>query len=69
MSKMLVINAHPRVESQQSISLLVLNRFLSAYKQLNPTETIEQINLYDEQIPIVNLTALSASDKLSKAPF
>lgn len=66
MSKMLVINAHPRVESQQSISLLVLNRFLSAYKQLNPTETVEQINLYDEQIPIVDLTALSASDKLSK---
>jgi FMN-dependent NADH-azoreductase len=66
MSKMLVINAHPRVESQQSISLLVLNRFLSAYKQLNPTETVEQINLYNEQIPIVDLTALSVSDKLSK---
>ncbi|MZQ81167.1 FMN-dependent NADH-azoreductase [Paenibacillus sp. 5J-6] len=66
MSKMLVINAHPRVESQQSISLLILNRFLSAYKQLNPAATVEQINLYDEQIPAVDLTSLSASDKLSK---
>lgn len=66
MSKMLVINAHPRVESHQSISLLVLNRFLSAYKQLDPDATVEQINLYEEQIPVVDLTALSISDKLSK---
>ncbi|KQX48659.1 FMN-dependent NADH-azoreductase [Paenibacillus sp. Root444D2] len=66
MSKMLVINAHPQVESQQSISLLVLNHFLSIYKQLNPTETVEQVNLYGEQIPVVDHTVLSASDKLRK---
>jgi FMN-dependent NADH-azoreductase len=66
MSKMLVINAHPQVESQQSISLLVLNHFLSIYNQLNPSETVEQINLYDEQIPLVDRTVLSADEKLQK---
>ncbi|MET3289773.1 UNVERIFIED_CONTAM: FMN-dependent NADH-azoreductase [Brevibacillus sp. OAP136] len=66
MNKLLVINAHPKVESQQSISLLVLDHFLRIYKQLNPLETVEQINLYQELIPLVDSTVLNARDKLSK---
>ncbi|NOU87251.1 FMN-dependent NADH-azoreductase [Paenibacillus sp. LMG 31460] len=66
MNKMLVINAHPKVESTSSFSLQVLNHFLKAYKEQNQTETIEQINLYDDHVPAVDRTVLSAWEKLAK---
>ncbi|MDQ0877331.1 FMN-dependent NADH-azoreductase [Paenibacillus sp. V4I3] len=66
MNKMLVINAHPKVDSTSSFSLQVLNHFLKAYKEQNQTETIEQINLYDDHVPSVDRTVLSAWEKLAK---
>ncbi|MDQ0899039.1 FMN-dependent NADH-azoreductase [Paenibacillus sp. V4I7] len=41
MTKTLIINAHPKVDSIDSYTLLVLNKFLKTYKELNPMETIE----------------------------
>lgn len=66
MDKMLIINAHPKVDSTSSFSLNVLHHFLKTYKELNPSETIEQINLYSEEVPAVDQTVLSAWDKLAK---
>lgn len=66
MNKMLIINAHPKVDSTSSFSLNVLHHFLKTYKELNPSETIEQINLYSEEVPAVDQMVLSAWDKLAK---
>ncbi|OPH57886.1 FMN-dependent NADH-azoreductase [Paenibacillus ferrarius] len=65
-NKLLIINAHPKVESTTSFSLQVLSHFLEVYKEQNPTEPIEQINLYEDQVPAVDATVLSAWEKLAK---
>ncbi|NBD27220.1 FMN-dependent NADH-azoreductase [Paenibacillus glycinis] len=66
MEKMLVINAHPLVESASSYSLQVRDHFLAAYRKLNPDETIEEINLYGEEIPPVDAIVLSAWGKFER---
>lgn len=67
MSKLLVINAHPEVQSTSSVSLNVLDYFLKVYKEAHSKdEVIEQINLYDEAIPMLDKTVLTAWGKLGK---
>lgn len=63
MEKMLVINAHPLVESTSSFTLQVLSRFLKVYRELNPAEAVEQINLYEDPVPMVDRTFLSVWEK------
>lgn len=64
MSKLLVINAHPEFDSQTSASLNVLNYFLKVYKEKHPNdEVIEQINLYEDEVPMLDKTVLSAWKK------
>jgi len=63
MEKLLVINAHPIVESESSVSLLVLRRFVERYRKLNPEAPIEQIDLYREPIPCIDRTFLSVQEK------
>lgn len=65
MEKLLVINAHATVDSPASISLEVGKRFIEKYRKLNPNESIEQIDLYAEEIPEVNSTVLNAWDKFA----
>ncbi|WP_219834793.1 FMN-dependent NADH-azoreductase [Paenibacillus sp. R14(2021)] len=65
MEKMLVINAHATVDSPASVSLEVGKHFIEAYRKLNPNETIEQIDLYADEIPAVDGTVLSAWGKLA----
>ncbi|MBW7454330.1 FMN-dependent NADH-azoreductase [Paenibacillus sepulcri] len=61
MSKLLVINAHPEVDSTSSFSLNVLNYFLKIYKEHHSNdEVIEQINVYNDVIPMIDQTVLSA---------
>lgn len=45
MENMLIINAHPKVESATSVSLRVFQHFLEAYTKWNPAGAIEQIDL------------------------
>ncbi|MBP3963023.1 FMN-dependent NADH-azoreductase [Paenibacillus lignilyticus] len=66
MNKLLIINAHPKVESASSVSTNVLQHFVKTYKEMNPSDSIEQINLYSEEVPAVDQTVLSAWDKLAK---
>lgn len=66
MGKLLIINAHPLVDSKQSVSLQVLSYFLERYRQLNPRSTIEQINLYQDSIPMINRQVLQTWEKVQK---
>ncbi|HGH7183296.1 FMN-dependent NADH-azoreductase [Bacillus luti] len=64
MNKTLIINAHPKVDDTSSVSIKVLNHFLESYKEFIPNnETIEQINLYDDVVPMIDKTVLSAWEK------
>ncbi|HDR8105470.1 TPA: NAD(P)H-dependent oxidoreductase [Bacillus cereus] len=64
MNKTLIISAHPKVDDPSSVSIKVLNHFLVSYKELIPNnETIEQINLYDDVVPMIDKTVLSAWEK------
>ncbi|PDM36699.1 FMN-dependent NADH-azoreductase, partial [Bacillus cereus] len=61
MNKTLIINAHPKVDDTSSVSIKVFNHFLESYTELIPNnETIEQINLYDDVVPMIDKTVLSA---------
>ncbi|MCM3626148.1 NAD(P)H-dependent oxidoreductase [Paenibacillus glycanilyticus] len=66
MAEMLIINSHPKVDSDDSFSLRVFKHFLKAYKELNPSAAIEQINLHEEHIPLIDRTALEAREKLEE---
>ncbi len=60
MRKLLVINAHPEVESKTSLSLQVLDHFLGTYKENKQNdEVIEQINLYEDVVPMIDKVVLS----------
>ena len=63
MEKLLVINAHPKVETDSSVSLQVLHHFLETYKKMSPKAPIEQIDLYREHIPRIDRTFLSLQEK------
>ncbi|ASZ64765.1 FMN-dependent NADH-azoreductase [Bacillus cereus] len=64
MNKTLIINAHPKVDDTSSVSIKVLNHFLESYTELIPNnETIEQINLYNDVVPMIDKTVLSAWEK------
>ncbi|EHB66012.1 FMN-dependent NADH-azoreductase [Paenibacillus lactis] len=63
METLLVINAHPMVDADSSISLQVLHHFLESYREMNPEGPIEQIDLYREPIPCIDRTFLSLQEK------
>lgn len=64
MNKTLIINAHPKVDDTSSVSIKALNHFLESYTEFIPNnETIEQINLYDDVVPMIDKTVLSAWEK------
>ncbi len=67
MNKTLIINAHPKIDDNSSVSLQVFNHFLNAYKELIPnSEEFEQINLYSDAVPMIDKTVLSAWEKQGK---
>jgi len=67
MSKLLIINAHPEFDSKTSASLNVFDYFLKVYKEKHSNdEVIEQINLYDSEVPMLDKTIFSAWQKQTK---
>ncbi|MFE5319455.1 FMN-dependent NADH-azoreductase [Paenibacillus sp. NPDC056579] len=66
MDKLLIINAHPKVKSSTSFSLQVLTRFKEAYASSNPNGAVEQIDLYEDHVPMIDRTVLSAWEKAAK---
>ncbi|SDO54065.1 FMN-dependent NADH-azoreductase [Paenibacillus sp. yr247] len=61
MGKLLIINAHPNLDSKTSASLDVFNYFLKIYKEKHSNdEVIEQINLYNDEVPMLDKNVFSA---------
>jgi Acyl carrier protein phosphodiesterase len=63
LENLLVMNAHPKWDSDTSVSLQVLRHFLEAYKRRHPESTVEQIDLYREYIPCIDRTFLTLQEK------
>lgn len=66
MEKLLVINAHPKVDDSSSVSLQVLRHFLETYRALDPGTPIEQIDLYREFVPGIDHVVLNAWAKIGR---
>ncbi|PJN90254.1 FMN-dependent NADH-azoreductase [Bacillus sp. mrc49] len=67
MSKLLIINAHPRVDSASSFSLKVFHHFLARYKEIHgEEEEIEEIKLYKDEVPAIDEQVLNAWEKTAK---
>ncbi|WP_028776754.1 FMN-dependent NADH-azoreductase [Shimazuella kribbensis] len=66
MEKILIINAHPKVDDTSSVSLQVLQRFMETYKTLHPDYPMEQIDLYRDIVPTIDHVVLKAWEKIGK---
>jgi len=58
MSKLLYIQASPRIE--RSYSIAVVDAFVSAYKQANPKDEVLTINLFKKDLPSFDGLAVQA---------
>ncbi|MGG1519116.1 NAD(P)H-dependent oxidoreductase [Paenibacillus oryzisoli] len=65
MLRVLVINAHPKVAIEKSKSLQVARHFKEKLHELEPTAAIETLELYGNDIPVVDGVVLSAWGKLA----
>lgn len=65
MSKVLVVNAHA-LSSNESRTLKTLETFLATYKEVNPNDEIEVVNLYESNFPEINKDMFSAWNKLGQ---
>ncbi|MFS1513025.1 FMN-dependent NADH-azoreductase [Chengkuizengella sp. SCS-71B] len=63
MKKLLYITAHP-LTGENSVSLQVGNEFLEIYEKKNPDVEIVKLDLYKENIPLLDADILSAWFKL-----
>lgn len=66
MSKTLVINAHPKVDSEDSISLKIYQYFLNCYRNSKFFNEVDQIDLYQDVVPAIDQTYLYAWEKSEK---
>jgi FMN-dependent NADH-azoreductase len=62
MATILFVKAHPGTAST-SISLKLAEKFLEAYKTANPTDTLELLDLYTDDIPLIDADVMSAWGK------
>lgn len=63
MSKVLYITANPKLDTD-SFSLSIGKNFLSQYKEKNPSDYIETLNLYNIEVPLIDNDILSGWKKL-----
>ena len=62
MANVLFVKAHPG-SSSHSVSLGMADKFLETYKTNNPSDTITTLDLYNEEIPLIDNDVLSAWGK------
>ncbi len=62
MAKVLLIKGHPGT-SDISISVKLLERFQADYQAKNPGDTIEMIDVYNDNVPLIDADVLSAFGK------
>jgi len=63
MAKILYIAANPK-EEEKSFSMSVARKFIEKYKQKNPDDIIEEINIYNADFPVVDNVLLNGWEKL-----
>ena len=62
MANVLFVKAHPG-SSSHSVSLGMADKFLETYKTSNPSDTVTTLDLYAEEIPLIDNDVLSAWGK------
>ncbi|MBT2287454.1 NAD(P)H-dependent oxidoreductase [Paenibacillus polymyxa] len=65
MSTVLYITAHP-LNEEQSYSLATGKAFVETYQEVNPNDEIVHINLYQDNIPLIDADVFSGWGKLSE---
>ena len=60
MSQLLVVFANPR---KNSYTRRILQAFLSEYKQQRPQDVITELDVYQNEIPIIDAAVIEAWDK------
>ncbi len=63
MSKVLFIKGTPQSE-EQSRSTQVARAFINEYKELNPTDEVIELDVYQANVPLIDADFLSAQKKL-----
>lgn len=64
MAKVLYIKGHPAADAAGSVSLTLAERFIGAYKAIHASDTVTMVDLYSDDIPLVDADVLSGWDKL-----
>lgn len=59
MENILVIKAHP-LTSNESRSLLILDTFLSSYKEKHPSDSITILDIFEEDVPEIDKALLES---------
>jgi FMN-dependent NADH-azoreductase len=65
MAKVLYVTANPK-PVEMSFGLRLGESFLDAYKQHSPNDTIERLDLYKEEIPLIDALVLGAWGKAAQ---
>lgn len=69
MAKVLIVRAHP-LNQNVSRSMQVTDAFVESYKETHPHDHVEDINLYNMNVPEIDSDLLNAWDDLRKGkPF
>lgn len=64
MAKLLYVTANPK-PTELSYGLQVGQHFINEYKKVNPNDTVETFDIYNENVPLIDGTVLSAWGKLA----
>ena len=64
MAKVLYIKGHPAANAESSVSLTLAEHFINAYKAMHMSDTVTTVDLYSDDIPLIDAEVLSGWDKL-----
>jgi len=65
MTKLLVVRAHP-INNRESRSMKVTDAFVQSYIESHPSDSVEEINVYNIQVPEIDSDLLNAWDELAQ---
>ena len=65
MSKILFVKANNRLE-EQAVSVKLSHAFLNSYKESHPEDDITELDLFNEQLPYLNVSLINGAFKSSR---
>ncbi|HEY1013252.1 MAG TPA: FMN-dependent NADH-azoreductase [Herpetosiphonaceae bacterium] len=66
MANLLYVKANPKV-TEQSISLRLGERFVSAFREFHPNHTVTTLDVYADNVPLLDADVFNGWGKLAKA--